>query len=96
VAEAAAGQPRTVCEAAEARAYGLTADGQRPAAPSDAVEANEVGVSLAAALAWREAGFILPDAALLIQDGWTLEEATRTRYEGIAGERAGSLRRGLT
>jgi hypothetical protein len=53
-------------------------------APSDAVEAKEAGVALETALAWREAGFILPDAALLIGDGWTLKEAVRARYAGIA------------
>lgn len=55
-------------------------------APSDAVEAKEMGVPLETALAWRAAGFILPDAALLISDGWSLDEAVRARYEGIAGE----------
>jgi hypothetical protein len=33
-----------------------------------------------------EAGFILPDAALPIRDGWTLEAAVRARYPGIAEE----------
>jgi hypothetical protein len=28
----------------------------------------------------------LPDAALLIGDGWTFEEAVRARYAGIAAE----------
>ena len=46
----------------------------------DAVEAKEMGVALETAVAWREAGFILPDAALLIRDGWTLAEAVRARY----------------
>jgi hypothetical protein len=44
-------------------------------APSDAVEAKEMGVPLEAGVAWREAGFILPDAALLIHDGWTLKRS---------------------
>jgi hypothetical protein len=38
---------------------------------------------LKTAVAWRAAGFILPDAALLIRDGWTLDEADDARYAGI-------------
>jgi hypothetical protein len=45
-----------------------------------------MGVALETAVAWREAGFILPDAALLIHDGRTLREAVRARYAGIAAE----------
>lgn len=55
-------------------------------APSDAVEAEEMGVPLEDAVAWRAAGFILPDAALLIRDGWTLQEAVNARYADIADE----------
>jgi len=51
-----------------------------------AVEARETGVPLETAAAWREAGFILPDAALLIHDGWTLKDAVNARYAGIAAE----------
>ena len=49
-----------------------------------------MGVTLQTALAWHEAGFILPDAALLIHDGWTLEDAVRARYAGIAKEQVRS------
>jgi hypothetical protein len=35
------------------------------------------------AIAWRAAGFIVPDALLLIGDGWTLDEAIRARYAGV-------------
>jgi hypothetical protein len=54
--------------------------------PSDAVDAKDTGVPLAAAVAWRRAGFILPDAALLIRDGWTLGDAVSARYAGIASD----------
>jgi hypothetical protein len=60
--------------------------GRRRVRPGDAVEAKETGVPIETAVAWREAGFILPDAALLIRDGWTLEAAVRARYAGIAEE----------
>lgn len=43
-------------------------------------------VPVKAAVDWQEAGFILPDAALLIHDGWTLKEAVNVRYEGMAYE----------
>ena len=39
--------------------------------------------SMEVAIAWRAAGFIVPDALLLIRDGWTLEGAIRARYEGV-------------
>ena len=76
-------------EAVRAAALGMTPGEVRPwadagFAPSDAVEAREAGIPLDTADAWREAGFILPDAALLIRDGWTLGEAVRARYTGIA------------
>lgn len=54
--------------------------------PSDAVEAKQMRVPVKAAVDWQEAGFILPDAALLIHDGWTLKEAVNVRYEGMAYE----------
>jgi hypothetical protein len=40
-------------------------------------------MTLAEATAWLEAGFILPDAALLVSDGWTLADATAARYAGV-------------
>jgi hypothetical protein len=40
-------------------------------------------MTLAEATAWRQAGFILPDAALLVRDGWTLDEATVARFAGV-------------
>lgn len=45
-----------------------------------------MGVPVEAAVDWQEAGFILPDAALLIHDGWTLKEAVNALYEGMADE----------
>ena len=40
-------------------------------------------MTLADATAWRQAGFILPDAALLVRDGWTVAAATAARYAGV-------------
>jgi hypothetical protein len=51
--------------------------------PGDAVEAAEAGMTLAEATAWRNVGFIVPDAALLVRDGWTLDEATVARFAGV-------------
>jgi hypothetical protein len=45
-----------------------------------------MGVPLKTALAWRAAGFIVPDAALLIHDGWTLEAAVNARHEDTADD----------
>ena len=45
-----------------------------------------MGVPLKTALAWRAAGFIVPDAVLLIQDGWTLEAAVNARHEDTADD----------
>jgi hypothetical protein len=41
------------------------------------VQDRPTGAPLKIALAWRAAGFIVPDAALLIQDGWILEAAVK-------------------
>jgi hypothetical protein len=49
-----------------------------------------MGVPPKTALAWRAAGFIMPDAALLIQDGWTLEAAVNARHEDTAMTTAGN------
>ena len=80
-----------ICDTVRAIALGMSPEEVRPwadagFAPSDSVEASEMGIPLEAALAWREAGFILPDTALLIHEGWTLQEAVKARYEGIAHE----------
>ena len=42
-----------------------------------------MGVPLKTALDRRAAGFIVPDAALLIQDGWTLEAAVAGRVARV-------------
>jgi len=53
---------------------------------SDAAEAKETGVPLKIAPAWRAAGFIVPDAALLIQDGWDPRGSGQARHEGTADD----------
>jgi hypothetical protein len=45
-----------------------------------------MGVPRKTTLAWRATGFVVPDAALLIQDGWTLEAAVNARHEHTADD----------
>ena len=79
-----AAHPLTVAEAA---AYGLTPGDLSDWAPLTPVQihwARKHALTPAVARQWAQEGLHVGDAALLIHDGWTLDEATAARYAGIA------------
>lgn len=87
MAEAAAGRPGTGSEAAEARAYGLTADDLRDWAPFSPVEiywARRHGVTPAIARRWAREGLRAGDAVRAIALGMTPEEIRPWADAGFA------------
>jgi len=87
VAETAAGQARTAGEAAEARAYGLTADDLRDWAPFSPVEiywALKHDVTRAAAGRWAREGLRMCDTVRAIALGMTPEEVRPWAGAGFA------------
>ena len=87
MAEAATGHPRTAGEAAEARAYGLTADDLRDWTPFSPVEiywALKHDVTPAAAVRWAREGLGIGDTVRAIALGMTAEEVTPWADAGFA------------
>jgi hypothetical protein len=87
VAEAATGHARTAGEAAEARAYGLTADDLRDWAPFSPVEiywALKHDVTPGAAVRWAREGLRVCDAVRAITLGMTPEEVRPWADAGFA------------
>lgn len=80
-----------ICDTVRAIALGMTPEEVRLWAtagftPPMRSRRNSWAYRLRLASPGERPGFILPDAALLIHDGWTLKEAVNAQYEDIADE----------